>query len=102
MVQNGPKWSKMVQNGEKWSKWSKWSKWWNMVKMVKTGQNGQKLSKWSKMVPNTVFKFISKHLIINWLSTRNHPDNWLPWINPTRTTDRAGLQKPSSKRRDRK
>ena len=51
---------------------------------------------------NTVFKFISKHLIINWLSTRNHPDNWLPWINPTRTTDRAGLQKPSSKRRGRK
>ena len=32
-------------------------------------------------------------------STRNHPDNWLPWINPTRTTDRAGWQKPSSKRR---
>ena len=52
--------------------------------------------------PFTVFKFISKHLIINWFSTRNHPDSWLPWINPTRTRDRAGLQKPSSKRRGRK
>ena len=31
-------------------------------------------------------------------STRNHPDNWLPWINPIRTRDRAGLLKPSSKR----
>ena len=47
---------------------------------------------------HTVFKFISKHLIINWFSTRNHPDSWLPWINPTRTTDRADLQKSSSKR----
>ena len=32
----------------------------------------------------TMFKFISKHLIINWFSTRNHPDSWLPWIIPTR------------------
>ena len=38
---------------------------------------------------DTVFKFISKQLIINMLSTWNHPDNWLPWINPTRTRDRA-------------
>ena len=51
---------------------------------------------------DTVFKFISKHLIINWFSTRNHPDSWLPWINPTRTTDRADLQKSSSKRGGRK
>ena len=36
-----------------------------------------------------MFKFISKQLIINMLSTWNHPDNWLPWINPTRTRDRA-------------
>ena len=41
-------------------------------------------------------------MIINWFSTRNHPDSWLPWINPTRTTDRADLQKSSSKRGDRK
>ena len=25
----------------------------------------------------TVFKFITKHLIINWFSTRSHPDSWL-------------------------
>ena len=27
---------------------------------------------------HTVFKFISKHLIINWFATRSHPDSWLP------------------------
>ena len=43
MVLNGPKWFKMVQNGEKWSKSPK------MVKIAKNGQNGLKSS---KMVPN--------------------------------------------------
>ena len=38
---------------------------------------------------NTDFKFISKHLMLNMLSTRNHPYIWLPWINLTRTIDRA-------------
>ena len=38
--------------------------------------------------------------MINWLSTRNHPNSRLPGINPTRTTDREGLemQKPISEK----
>ena len=36
-----------------------------------------------------MFKFISKQLIINMFSARNHQDSWLPWINPTRTRDRT-------------
>ena len=50
MVQNGPKWFQMVQNGEKWSKCSKWSNWSKMVEMAKKGQNGQKWSKALKLL----------------------------------------------------
>ena len=38
------------------------------------------LLKWCVPV-HTVFKLITKYLIIHWFSTRNHPDSWLPWIN---------------------
>ena len=31
-------------------------------------------------ITHTVFKFISRELIINKLSARDHPDRWLPWI----------------------
>ena len=41
---------------------------------------------------HTVFKFNSKCLIMNWSSTRIHPDSRLPWINPTKT--KVGVQKP--------
>ena len=44
----------------------------NLTKSAKKCKNGT--------LDNTVFKFISKELIINWLSTWNNPDSWLPWI----------------------
>ena len=40
MVPNGPKWSKMVKNGENGKK--KRSKWPKMVKLAKNGQNDLK------------------------------------------------------------
>ena len=50
MVENGPKWYKIVKNCEKWSKWSK------MVKIAKNGLKSSKMVqnvlKWSKKVQN--------------------------------------------------
>ena len=39
---------------------------------------------------HTALKFISKELIINRLSTWNHPDNWLPWIIISNKDHRQG------------
>ena len=52
-----------------------------MQSIKATGKWGAYIwNKYSVTDFNTVFKFISKHLIINWISTRNHPDSWLEFF----------------------
>ena len=44
MVPNGPKWSKMVKNGQHGKNGQKWLKWSKMVEIAKNGKNHQEWS----------------------------------------------------------